>query len=281
MDTGEQKGMDPFAARRNNASNVSWARTDSDLGMPLYISCKTDSNLGMPSYPTHLTTHRTCSTLAGLAEEFNSALKMDEAKPGDSPREPTGNDISRPPGTFYSAPVGAPAVSSTLVAPPGSGSAQYQWLNSSTAYSSFSAEDRTRPGASSRSPRRGQQEGEATEEDWNHREEKRADPVQALKATSVYLDNQDFVPRPQTPDPACRLSKRRWETEIAKWRNDWREVDAVRKLVKMGFEESNSRDAWRNAKPKGKQSQQPHDQDSQLKEAINILSLLSQQMMLP
>merc|ERR1712196_70058 len=101
----------------------------------------------------------------------------------------------------------------------------------------------------------------ATEEEWEKRKIKRSDPVNNVKASSVYLDNQDYTPRPRTPDPSRRKSKRDWETEVAEWRSEWRAIDGVRKLEGMGFDEIKSRIAWRESKSN---DQSPPDQEAQL-----------------
>jgi hypothetical protein len=219
----------------------------------------------MPRYPSEL--RRSCQSnpncsattfhsLGDLPEDFASAVKVDEAKPA--------NAMSRPPGILCSSVIAMPVVTTANVGPVGLCSEAYQWSQSATAYR----------GARDRTPRRGrldsnQEQNEATEEDWSRRERKRDDPVKGLKATSVYLDNQDADPRPQTPDPAERQSKRKWETKIANWRNEYREIDGVRKLVEMGFDPDASLVAWRKAKPKG--DQQRHDHEAHLQEAVNRL----------
>mmetsp|Transcript_36684 Transcript_36684/g.56865 ORF Transcript_36684/g.56865 Transcript_36684/m.56865 type:complete len:268 (+) Transcript_36684:50-853(+) len=231
------------------------------------------------------------STLSDLPKEIYSSLEVDGARLRHllQSKMGTGESIMKPPGLFYSLRV---QTCSSIDPPPGlcfqeqlagiEGRAS-GCLPSEHQRRFFSAAAPAAPrkrtcleiarerSQRSRPERQNKTHEEQTEEDWNHREEKRTDNVNALKATAVYLDNQDYEPRPVTPNPARRLTKRRWETEIAQWRNDWREIDAVRKLVNLGFEENTSRAAWRNIKPKGKQSRLPHDQEAQLQDAANLL----------
>jgi len=156
----------------------------------------------------------------------------------------------------------------------------YHWSKFTTAYPSISAGGD--PIGRQRTPRRKQQtrgnrqhvqeQGEMTEEGWKCREADRVVAVANLKATAEYLANQDFRPRPQTPDPSCRLlNKRPWEKAVAKWRNEWREIDGIRKLVAMGFDKGASQNAWQKAKSR-LDPQQGHSQKDQLEKAVNILT---------
>jgi hypothetical protein len=254
---------------------------------------------------------KTNTTLADVTEELDALkLDEGENTNADPNKEqtPTGEESTKQPdmppgvlmggmGGFYPPgyqmgayggmpPPGLPCFAPAGFAPPGllvqdmkipTMGYEYQWFNSANAYSMTAGYSRTNPEPDrQRTPRRVRQEfkaDEATEEQWSHRERKRDDPVKALKATPVYQDNQDVQgdDRPKTPDPAKRLTKRRWENEIAQWRNDWREIDGVRKLEKLSFEKSACKAAWADAKTKGKQAQQPHDQEAQLRDAEKLL----------
>jgi hypothetical protein len=278
-------------------------KTDSSYGMPQYVILPPEraNSLQTSSEQQQLCSLKTNTTLADVTEELD-ALKLGD---GESQEEQaaTGEESTRQPdmppgmlmgsvyppgylmGPFHGMP--PPGLPGFGFAPPGllvdgmkspTMGYEYQWLNSASAYNmaGYKPPESDRQ----RTPRRARQEvkaDEATEEQWTHREKKRDDPVKALKATSVYQDNQDVqgVGRPTTPDPSKRLTKRRWENEIAQWRNDWRQIDGIRKLQDklkdQGVEKSDCEAAWKDAKTKGKQAQQPHDQEAQLRDAEKLL----------
>jgi|Transcript_10591 hypothetical protein len=251
-----EEDHDPFVAARNGSST--FQSTDERLHFPEYEAPSgLADRLVMPAQSTDLNNLRTMSSLGGLTQDFGSLDTYSDSPPdSQSAVEANGAnaayDPSRPPGTFL------PTVANR------SASDGYQWQKTSTAY--IGARSRTPPRNRGQvGQQEAQQQDEVTEEDWSRREEKRNEPVRALKASPVYTDNQDYSPRPKTPDPTSRLSKRKWEEEIAQWRNEWREIDAVRKFVRMGFSDTASRDAWRKVRPEN--SKQPHDHEGQLKKA--------------
>eukprot|EP00933_Yihiella_yeosuensis_P052763 TRINITY_DN5087_c3_g1_i1.p1 TRINITY_DN5087_c3_g1~~TRINITY_DN5087_c3_g1_i1.p1 ORF type:complete len:405 (+),score=86.25 TRINITY_DN5087_c3_g1_i1:57-1217(+) len=71
---------------------------------------------------------------------------------------------------------------------------------------------------------------QASEEDWQHREEKRRRALVIVKATDGYKayaaakpPSQRSASEPKTPDAADRnMSKRRWELEVQQWRGSLR-----------------------------------------------------------
>jgi len=79
---------------------------------------------------------------------------------------------------------------------------------------------------------------------------------------------------PDAGDP--NTNKRPWEKAVGLWRQEWREIDGVRKLVSMTFEENASRNAWRQAKKMKDEDadlrQRAHDHEAQLHAAIDILT---------
>eukprot|EP00931_Biecheleriopsis_adriatica_P038855 TRINITY_DN22223_c0_g1_i1.p1 TRINITY_DN22223_c0_g1~~TRINITY_DN22223_c0_g1_i1.p1 ORF type:complete len:189 (-),score=45.64 TRINITY_DN22223_c0_g1_i1:84-650(-) len=71
----------------------------------------------------------------------------------------------------------------------------------------------------------------ASEDDWQHREEKRRRAVLIVKATPDYqtyaeagTSTEKEVGAPRTPDASDRaMSKRRWEQEVQQWRASLRQ----------------------------------------------------------
>jgi hypothetical protein len=118
---------------------------------------------------------------------------------------------------------------------------------------------------------------ECGERPQEEQEERRMVPIRNLKDSEEYRKNQDYhhvydVPRPKTPDPRGRGPKKPWEEVVAKWRNDWREIDGVCKLLAMDvWKKDKIICAWRKAKgdlnPKAS-----HDQKAQLNAAMRLLS---------
>ena len=72
-----------------------------------------------------------------------------------------------------------------------------------------------------RLPGESQPEEEATEEDWERREQHRTAAVWAVKRSPQYTTAWTAqVPRPRTPDPFDRRNKRPWENGVKQWRKD-------------------------------------------------------------
>lgn len=72
--------------------------------------------------------------------------------------------------------------------------------------------------------------GGVSEEDWQRRHEKRLNVIRGIRSTLEYESMSSARARgilgsaaPTTPDPNDRrISKRKWETEVMRWRNDLR-----------------------------------------------------------
>lgn len=68
---------------------------------------------------------------------------------------------------------------------------------------------------------------ELSEEEWQHRINKRTRAIADLKATEPYLRLSQGPNRPTTPDPTDRtLNKRRWDTTVGLWKQALRATDA-------------------------------------------------------
>ena len=68
-------------------------------------------------------------------------------------------------------------------------------------------------------PAQGRGLADASEEDWQRRQETRRAIVASIKDSPEYLALQASC-RPATPDPNDRtISKRSWETQVMRWRN--------------------------------------------------------------
>lgn len=92
----------------------------------------------------------------------------------------------------------------------------------------------------------------ASEETWAQRIAKRIDAIHHMKVSEIYGKHQDSTDlvdaRPQTPNALDRsLSKREWESQVGKWRSEWRTIDGITSLVEQGYDEQASRDAWSEA----------------------------------
>jgi len=97
------------------------------------------------------------------------------------------------------------------------------------------------------------------EDIWEGRVGKHEYAINKMKESLMYCAgetcckaHQHNIPkslgRPQTPDSRSRLSsKRDWEAKVAQWRGSWREIDAVKRLMVMGFDEARSIQGWRQA----------------------------------
>jgi hypothetical protein len=80
-----------------------------------------------------------------------------------------------------------------------------------------------------------------------NRIKKRNEAVDNLMEKDFYKDNQDIEEgkTPPMPDPYdTSIKKRPWEEKIAECRCAWRRIDAVRKLVLLGFDEQSAAQAW-------------------------------------
>jgi hypothetical protein len=246
--------VDSAVTANSILSKASYASTDSEVGFSVYCPSR---------FPNG-------SAVGALHRKF------DDLNLGDPATTQPGND-SRPPVTFFSAQKAnivssQPGSSSNknpdhLAKPPGI----------LKAYSAGIDHKRT-----SRSPRRKSCEDTVQEpkrKSWEDTVQERRKPINNLKASSVYIDNQHYVPRPgvprpETPDPCDRnINKRPWEKAAGQWRQAWREIDGVRKLVGMGYNEKASRQAWRDAKENQDDDLRHvgHDQEAQLNAAIDIL----------
>ena len=69
--------------------------------------------------------------------------------------------------------------------------------------------------------------GDATDEEWQRRLEKRRNFIERIKSGPDYTrradDSGQAAPRTRTPDPTARTSKRQWEKETAEWRKGLRQ----------------------------------------------------------
>ena len=65
---------------------------------------------------------------------------------------------------------------------------------------------------------------DASDEDWQHRLEKRRLFIDHVKSEAVYADRAkgSGQARPLTPDATSRTSKRAWEKAAAEWRKGLR-----------------------------------------------------------
>lgn len=97
-----------------------------------------------------------------------------------------------------------------------------------------------------------------SEDIWEGRVGKHEDAINDMKDSLMYCAgetcckaHQHNIPkslgRPQTPDSRSRLPKREREAKAAQWRRSWREIDAVKRLMVMGYDEARSIQGWRQA----------------------------------
>ena len=67
--------------------------------------------------------------------------------------------------------------------------------------------------------------GDATDEEWQRRLEKRRNFIERIKSGPEYTRRADDSGQaaPRTPDPTERTSKRQWEQAMAEWRKGLRQ----------------------------------------------------------
>lgn len=97
-----------------------------------------------------------------------------------------------------------------------------------------------------------------SEDIWEGRVGKYEDAINDMKDSLMYCAgetcckaHQHNIPkslgRPQTPDSRSRVPKKDREAKAAQWRRSWREIDAVKRLMVMGYDEARSIQGWRQA----------------------------------